>query len=500
MHSFRGYIPPSIVLEAVQHGEIGAFCLFAFNMGSPTQIRALTQTLHSAAHAGGHPTPLIGVDQEGGQLIAITSGATELPGNMALGATRSPELAEQAGHVLGRELLAMGINMNFAPALDINSNPKNPAVGTRSFGDSPELVSELGCAMIRGMQAEGIVTVAKHFPGHGDTETDSHHTVPVISRSLAHLQITELVPFRDAIAVGVDAVLTAHIMFTALDNRAPATLSPTILKGLLRQEMNFDGLIITDAMDMYAVAKEGALQSIHKALTAGVDLVLLGHLPDQLELAQQTSYLVNPDSVSRIQRVRASLPNELPPLEVVGSNEHQAIAQKIADRAITVVRDTGRLPLRPVVDSQIAVVIVEPADLTPADTSSSVQIELADVVRQYHAETVELSLPMNAGDETLREVLRRVEGIDIVIVGTICAELDDGQVSLVRALCERGQQPIVVALRTPYDLMAFPMVETYLCTYSIRKVSTQAVARVLFGEIDAQGVLPCAIPGIVAAR
>jgi beta-N-acetylhexosaminidase len=499
MHSFKGTMPPQEVLDAVRRGQIGAFCLFAFNVISPAQLRALCLALYAAAEEGGCPPPIIGIDQEGGQLIAVAEGATELPGNMALGATRSPVLAEAAGRVLGRELLAMGVNMNFAPALDINNNPNNPGIGIRSFGDSPELVSALGRAMIRGMQSEGLLATAKHFPGLGDTGTDAHFGLPVVAHSLEHMRAVELVPFRDAIESGVEAIMTGHIVFSALDDR-PATLSRAVLTGLLRQEMGFEGLLVTDAMDMNAVAREGALPSIEAALRAGNDLILLAHVPNQLSLIAQTTHLLNADSAARIQRLRERLPRELPPLEVVGSDEHRQVAQKIADRAVTVVRDNGQLPLRLNAEDRLVVLTVQTADLTPADTSSKVRVGLANAISRRHPNTEAVEIPMNAGESTIRAVLRLLEDADQIIVGTISADHDEGQTALIRALCERGQQPIVVSLRTPYDCAALPMVQTYLCAYSVRPVATEAVARVLFGEIEATGVLPCALPGLAVGR
>lgn len=495
MHSFKGTMPPPQVLDAVRRGEIGAFCLFAFNVVSPAQLRSLCAALYDAAAEGGQPPPIIGIDQEGGQLIAVSEGATELPGNMALGATRSPELAEAAGRVLGRELLAMGVNMDFAPALDVNSNPNNPGIGIRSFGDNPQLVSKLGRALIRGIQAEGVIATAKHFPGLGDTSTDAHFGLPVLSHTLEHMRAVELLPFRDAIADGVEAVMTGHIIFSALDDR-PATLSPVVLGDLLRDELGFSGLLVTDAMDMHAVAREGTLPSVEGALKAGIDLVLLGHIPNQLSLIPQTAHLLNPESVARIEAVRRRLPRELPPLDVVGGEAHRQIAQTIADRAITIVRDNGQLPLRLEAADRVVVVTVQTADLTPADTSSKVHVGLADAVRRRHPNTEAVEIPVNASDMTVRAVLRLLEDADQIIVGTIGADHDEGQTALIRALCERGQQPVVVSLRTPYDCVALPMVETYLCAYSVRPVATEAVARVLFGEIEATGVLPCALPGL----
>jgi beta-N-acetylhexosaminidase len=492
MHSFHGHEAPPAVLDGVRRGEIGAFCLFNFNAPSPESLRRLTESLYAAARAGNCPPPLIGMDQEGGQLMAVTGGTTELPGNMALGATRSPELAELAGRVLARELLAMGVNLNFAPALDVNINPANPVIGTRSFGDRPELVAELGRALIRGTQAEGVIATAKHFPGHGDTADDSHHLTPTIHHSMGRMETVELAPFREAIAEGVQAVMTAHIRVATLDRELPATLSPAILSGLLRGEMGFQGLILTDAMDMYAVARFGARESVEAALEAGADLVLLAHLPDQLQLASEIRHLINPQSAARIRAAREKLPKQLPSPDVIGSPGHQAIAQRIADASITVVREGGQLPLRPKEGQRIAVITARPENLTPADTSYDVKIQLAEAVQKRWSNTLSLEVPMHT--DVLADTVAAVGDADIVIVGTITADQDTSQAAMVRALCDLGKQPIVVSLRTPYDIIAFPMVNTYLCSYSIRPVSMEAVARVLFGEIQATGVLPCALP------
>lgn len=499
MFSFEGTTPPQPVLDGVRRGAMGAFCLFGhWNVESPAQLRALNEMLLHAARAGGQPPPIIGIDQEGGQLIAVTGGATELPGNMALGATRSPELAEQAGRVLGRELRAMGLNMNFAPSLDVNTNPANLAVGTRSFGADPALVAELGAALIRGMQAEGVMGSAKHFPGHGDTSSDSHYAAPVVAHPLEHMEAIELRPFRAAIAAGVAAIMPAHIMFPALDAEQPATLSSRILRGFLRGQMGFQGLIVSDAMDMYAVARFGPEPSVRMALEAGVDLVLLAHLPDQLALADHVSAMTSPESVARIRRARAGISTTLPDLNVVGCAEHQRVAQTIAERAITLVRDGGQLPLRPAPDATIAVITPQPRNLTPADTSSRVRIALADAIRRRHPRVVACELPHPASADDIAGVLSAVGGAEIVVVGTISADQDAAQAALVRELHQRGKRPIVVALRTPYDLSVFPMIETYLCAYSILPVSVEATARVLFGEIVPQGVLPCPIPDLPA--
>jgi len=500
MHSFRGYSPPADILDAVRHGQIGAFCLFAYNVESPAQLRELTDALRRATQDGGQLPPIMGIDQEGGQLIAVTGGATELPGNMALGATRSPELAAQAGYVLARELLAMGLNLNFAPSLDVNVNPANPVIGIRSFGDNPQLVADLGTAMIHGMQAQGVIATAKHFPGHGDTAIDTHADLPEVTHRLERMESVELLPFRAAIKAGVGAIITAHVVFSALDPDNPATVSPLVLDGFLRREMGFNGLIITDAMDMHAVAQRGQEQSVRDALTAGVDLALLGHLPDQLGMMARLKPLARADALARIEIARQAIPRTLPSFDVIGCAEHQQIAQTIADQSITLVRDSGQLPLRPAPDDQIAVITPQPVDLTPADTSSLVRITLADAIQRRHPRVQALELPYQAAPSDIQNILRATEQAKVVIVGTITADRDPVQAELVRALYQRGQWPIVVALRTPYDLVEFPMIDTYLCAYGIRPVTMEAVVRVLFGEIAARGVLPCALPGMLVGQ
>lgn len=495
MHSFPGLTVPPAVLDGVRSGAIPAFCLFRhYNYESLAQLRALCVSLHEAAAAGGLPPPLIGIDQEGGQLIAVDHGATELPGNMALGATRSPALAHAAGRVLGRELLALGINLNFAPSVDVNSNPHNPGIGIRSFGDDPALVGELGAALIVGMQAEGVLATAKHFPGHGDTGVDSHFDLPVSDHDLARLRAVELPPFAAAIAAGTAAIMTAHMRVTALDAEQPATLSRAVLVDLLRGELGFTGLIITDAMDMAAVARLGDDVSIPAALRGGADLVLLGHLDDQIGLTERTRPLWNAASLERIAATRAGLRRDLPDLSSVGSAEHRAIAQQIADAAVTLTQ--GELPVNLPPDGELAVVTVQPRNLTPADSSASVRVTLADAIARRHPVHA-LTLAREADAAEITAALEACRAAHTVIVGTNDAYRDPAQRDFVQALHERGQRVIIVALRTPYDAAAFPQVAAVLCVYGVRAANCEAAARALFGEITAAGVLPCRLPETV---
>jgi beta-N-acetylhexosaminidase len=495
MHSFHGYSAPKWVLDGVASGEITAFCLFGYNVESVEQVRQLCESLIHAATSNNLPPPIIGIDQEGGQLIAVAKGATELPGNMALGATQSPELAEKAGYVLARELRALGVNLNFAPAVDVNNNPDNPVIGIRSFGENPDLVGRLGAAIIKGMQDNGVIATAKHFPGHGDAAGDTHYTAPVVAHSLSHIEDIELKPFRMAIEAGVGAIMSSHLIYTAFDKENPATISYAVMHDLIREDMGYQGIVMTDAMDMHAVSRLGGAEAVRLALLAGADLAMLGHLPEQAAMAQKFKHLERVQALARIDAMRRAIPTEILPLEIVGCAEHQAIAQEIADASMTLSRnENGLLPLRLAATELLGVVTAIPEDLTPADTSSLVQIRLADAISKRHNRTLALTMPLKPSADEIDAILEKLTEVETVVVGSISAEVLRGQAELVNRLLAAGKRVVAVALRTPYDIMAYPEVDAYLCTYGIRDASTEAAAKVLFGEIAAKGVLPCNIP------
>lgn len=504
---------PSEMRDAVRKYRPAGFTLFrAFNIDQPAQVLNLTQSLQKAAQEDGLPPFLIAVDQEGGQLMAIGEGTTPLPGNLALGAAGSPELARRAGEVLGRELAAMGINIDFAPSCDVNINPENPVIGTRSFGEDPISVSRLAAGMTAGIQASGVAATAKHFPGHGDTASDSHHGVPALPHQLERLWQVEFPPFRAAIQEGVKLVMSAHLALPAISGRndLPSTLSQEILKGLLRKELGFDGVIVTDAMDMKAIQQgEGLGEDAVKAVAAGCDLLLLTTAPedhrrvfDSLRRAVKNGAL-DPsqifESVRRIHLLKQWLATQpVPPdLSVVGCASHRALANEIASRSITLVRDQAQiLPLRLKDGQRLAVVLPQPLDLTPADTSSYVKPALARELRNQYPHIDEIIVPHSPDDQDIAVVLEQIRGCHAVVMGTINAFAQPGQAALVRAVLNTQIPTIVVALRMPYDLEAFPEAPTYLCTYSLLEPSMHALAQVLSGTAPACGRLPVSIPGM----
>ncbi|RPI93156.1 MAG: glycoside hydrolase family 3 protein [Chloroflexi bacterium] len=511
--AFRGKDKPSNeILRALREYRPGGITLFrSFNMGTPAQIRALTRSLQKLARGLDLPLLLIAADQEGGQLMAFGDG-TPLPGNMALGATRSPELARKAGEVLGREMAALGINVDYAPCVDVNLNPHNPVVGTRSFGEDPQTVAALGSAMVEGIQSQGVAATAKHFPGHGDTSSDSHHGLPCIPHSADRLRSVELPPFQEAMRARVKLIMTAHLALPAFDgpDAPPATLSKNILSNLLRRDLGFDGVVVTDAMDMHAI-RQGELlrEDALRAAQAGADLLLITSDPqdwtrayEALLQGAQSGQLAQPDlqaSLDRISRLKNWLAENATSadLSAIQCAEHMQVASEIAEKSITLVRDEKNyLPIKLEAEKRIAVIVPVPQDLTPADTSSYIQPKLAESIRAYHAQTDEFKIPYAPGVQETASVLEQVRGYDLVVMGTINACAEEKQAEFVRQLLRMGKPVILIAMRLPYDLSAFPQAPTYVCTYGILEPSVRAVAKALFGLSMMTGRLPVSIPGL----
>ncbi len=514
--SFWGKDRPSDELqEIVKRYKPAGITLFrAQNIDAPIQLRALNESLQRLARDLGLPPFLIAIDQEGGQLMAL-GGGTSLPGNMAIGATDSVDLARRAGEVLGRELAAVGVNLNYAPCADVNLNPQNPVVGVRSFGENPADVARLSAAQIQGIQAQGVAATAKHFPGHGDVTSDSHHGLPIVPHSLERLRAVEFPPFRFAIDADVKLIMTAHIGVPAIDgpDALPATLSTKILQGILRRELGFEGVIVTDAMNMQAIRQGDAIgEEAVRALSAGADLLLLVSNIDECELifkaivgAVKSGGLDEQAITQSAQRVLAlkewlSRQTAAPDLSAVDGAEHRAVAQEIAESSITLVRDQNDLlPLRLKPNQRVAAVLPKPLDLTPADTSSYVTPQLAAALREYHPRVEEflVSYAPDAGE--VAALLAQLRSFDAIIIGTINAYQQKEQSALVRETLKLKIPTVIAALRLPYDLTVFPEASVFLCTYSILEPSMRALAKAIFTQGEIKGRLPVAIPGLAEA-
>ncbi|MEM7683152.1 MAG: beta-N-acetylhexosaminidase [Planctomycetota bacterium] len=263
---------------------VRAITFFSRNVGSPEQTLALTEQIRARA-----PAPvLVMVDQEGGRVVRLAEGYSVPPSMRELGRVGDVQRAEALGRVIGRELRATGFDLNFAPVLDLDTNASNPVIGDRSLGADPQRVAALGAALVRGMQQEGVASCAKHFPGHGDTDLDSHYHLPTVLHVVEDLTERELPPFQAAIDAGVAAVMPAHIVFDAIDPNVPGPMSPKVVQGMLREQCGFGGLTISDDLEMGAIADGvGVAKGAVDSLRAGVDLLLISHRDDRLVQAHQ---------------------------------------------------------------------------------------------------------------------------------------------------------------------------------------------------------------------
>jgi beta-glucosidase-like glycosyl hydrolase/endonuclease/exonuclease/phosphatase family metal-dependent hydrolase len=494
--------------EVVRKYHLGGVIYFAWtdSVKDPQQIARLSNGLQSAALGNGDVPLQISTDQEHGVVFRVGPPATQFPGAMALGATRSTQYARQAGGIGGRELKAVGVTTDFAPVADVNVNPLNPVIGVRSFSSDPKLVADLTAAQVQGYQRDGrIVSTAKHFPGHGDTATDSHTGIPVISHTREQWNAIDRPPFDAAIRAGIDSIMTAHIVVPALDPSGdPATLSRPILTGILREQLRFDGVVITDSLGMQGVRdKYGDAEIPLRALEAGVDQLLM---PVDLDLAYQSVLgAVRSGRISE-QRIDQSVERVLSlklktgvvdrpyvdlaqVAKVVGTPANYAVAQQIADHTTTVLRnDAGLLPLSPAprtilvagytpavlgsaLQSRGHTAVVKDTGATPTD------VKIADAVAASAAADLTVVLTMKAWDTAVTDKLAK-------------------QQKLVNDLLATGRPVVVVAVRDPYDVSRFPAASTTLATYSYAAVSMEALAKVLTGEIAPTGKLPVDIPTV----
>ena len=484
---------------------VGSVILFDRNIQDPAQVAALTFALQKTAQETPNAIPLfIAIDQEGGIVARLRKGATVLPGNLALGATRSIALAKKAGELTAIELATVGVNLNFAPVMDINTNPQNPVIGVRSYGESRDLVSQLGTAYIRGLQRNGVLATAKHFPGHGDTNVDSHKKLPIVTHNKKRINTIELVPFHDAIKADVAAIMSAHILYPALDKEMPATLSYPILTRLLRQQFGFDGLIITDDLEMKAIDDQYEIgNAAVLAIQAGADMVIVSWtlkkqqrvynaLRQAVRRRDITLRRLN-DSVRRILKSKDAygvfdkpiVPIENPnaidsPLAVVGSRQHREIAQTIATQAITLVKNTGGiLPLSQ--EPQEPVLLISPF----RDFSNTFLKAHTDIT---HINPVLIPAQVNAQQLAPQLLLSKPS---LIVAGIVNAQ----QADLIHELSQKTDVPIIViSLKSPYLLGKCPDVACAIAAYDGSYYSIAAAVEVLLGKRKATGKLPVTIP------
>lgn len=479
---FDGAAIPAALLDGITRGRIGGLLLFALrgNIRSAAQVRGMLGEAVAAARRGDLPPVPVAVDQEGGTVIRIGYRSV-FPSAMAIGATGDPVWAERAAAAVARGLRADGIAVNHAPVCDVNVDPRNPVIGVRAFGDDPEAVARFAAAWVRGSEGAGVATTPKHFPGHGATPYDTHHTTVDVTADRPTLAARELTPFRAAIAAGASGMMSAHIRYPALDDDWIATLSPRILTDLLRGELGFGGLMITDSLDMSGVTQvETPDQIVARAIRAGVDAAMVTTgLEAQLVAGERIALGVPAprilEAIRRMSAFRARFGIAVPEDDGGGDDAARALSREIAARSITA---TG--PALPDLQGALRVTAFAPGTRSPVE-------ELATPV-----EHLETALRTRVGSR-LRYARDGTipDGEGPIIVCTSSAVFDPVQAARARELLAGGG--VLCALRSPYDATLMPAVPALL-TYGDVPVSLDALADVLAGRTTAPGRLPVRLP------
>jgi beta-N-acetylhexosaminidase len=522
--------------EAMQKYHVGSFGM-TVHVDGPFLLRSepyeAAELLNRLQRDSKLPL-LVAADFERGISMRLM-GTTVFPHAMAFGADGKVEDAETFGRITALEARAIGVHWNFFPDADVNSNPANPIINTRSFGEDPKQVGDLVAAYIKGAHEAGMLTTVKHFPGHGDTATDSHLGVASVNGDRAHLDSIELPPFRQAIAAGVDAVMVAHVTVPALDSdpNHVATISPAVVSDLLEKQLGFKGLIVTDALDMAGLTHlfaDDIGRAAVEAFKAGNDMLLipadLGVSYEAMLKAVKSGEIPRQRldrSVLKILKTKASLGlNESRTVDLtalgrlVGKPENLALGQQVADAATTLVRDNGKvIPLKSKGTTRVAlpymtkeethnqVVAVLFSDDVRMESGRAFARELRARVPDAHVMYVDPRIAAAMSDEVLKAVDEAETVVAAVYVIPTAGKADnsvamaDAAGTLLQQLLDRAaQKTVVVAVGNPYVASDFPRIENYMCTFSNATVSEVAAVKALFGEIPIRGHLPVSIPNV----
>lgn len=548
------------VAEAIDKYDFGGVILFAENVKETKQTLALTQDMQKAAienKANNGKIPLLlAIDQEGGIVYRLGTG-TALPGNMAIGATNDPKLAKEAGQIIGRELSALGLNVDFAPVLDTNNNPQNPVIGLRSFSSDPNRVAYLGIPMMKGIQDYNVAVAAKHFPGHGDTAVDSHTGLPLVDKSLAELEKLELLPFKKAMDEGVDLLMTAHIQYPQIEKDqvvsketgekiyVPATLSDDILTGLVRKKYGYKGVIVSDAMGMDAIAKNfGEVEAVKMAIKAGVDLVLMpttlrskadlskidtivDAVVDAVKTGDISEERLN-ESVRRILTLKEkrgvlnfdpSARTAEKAEEAVGSTLNRDLERKIAAAAVTVVKnEDNTLPFK--VQTGDHVLLLGAFENEVPGLNLGMRRLIADGVLPKDTSFVAKNFTKESTLDSLKEDLEKATHIVVISEIGYEGQLDKDfwrtkiPTEIVHYANTNHKKAAVLSISKPYDVANYPAAKAILAVYGNKGMdpteslkpdnafgpNIPAGVEVIFNGKEHLGTLPVDIPKIVDGK
>lgn len=485
--------------------KVGGFIFFK---GSSSDYTKLANDLQSYSE-----TPLlISSDFERGTRMRVTDGAL-FPNNMAIGAADNKELCYKMGLEIARETRLLGIHQNYSPVCDVNNNPNNPIINVRSFGEDPQLVSRMSEAMIKGLQDGKVIATAKHFPGHGDTDIDSHNDLPQLNFTMDRMNAVELVPFKNAIDKGVMSVMIAHLAFPELEAQPniPASLSPAIVQGLLIDKMGFGGLVVTDALNMKGITKYFSTSEVAvMCVNAGIDLILMPldevttvkAIESAVKSGQITEERIN-RSVEKILKVKEWLGlfqqkdvQEADVYKSVNTIESNDLAQLIADESITLVKDDKKvLPFKNNIEGKTAIVIISEGG--DADNTNYLRSLAPDYFKGCSFYTATSS----AMDSELKGSMSNLSGYDNIVVaiyakvryGTGKISVSSANIDLVNRLTETGRNLAVISFGNPYLLKEFPAASSYICAYGDSDFSIKAALKAITGAVKFKGKLPVTI-------
>ncbi|ORX59230.1 glycoside hydrolase family 3 protein [Piromyces finnis] len=497
---FDGPVLTDETRSLIQKYKFGNFILFSRNIVNLEQLVRLTRDIHDEVIKSVGVMPFIAIDQEGGMVIRIKNKETCYPGSMTLAAT-DLENGKIVGHLMGKHLMALGINMNMAPSLDTNNNPKNPIIGVRSFSDNPDIVGKFGVSLIKGMQDEGIIATAKHFPGHGDVEMDSHLGLPVLPFNRQRLYDVELKPFKMAIANNVENIMCAHIIFKDIDPENPATLSKSLLQDILREELHYHGLITSDCMEMKAISENITTPvGVVKGIAAGIDLACVCHTKEnQINSIEKLKHAVDEQIISiedinkkveRILQVKNKVfsvmtnlffKNIRCTLDIFNESSSSLINQKIVDASLTHVRGK-KLELK----GKILLFGCKAQASNMAEEINH-EINIIDLVQKNCCSIHTIEYQRNTYYDTF---ITTSQTYDTVIFISYDAFTDTLQSKLINELNMKCSNFYVIAIRNPYDYLSLSGNINYYTLYEYTPSSIKSVIKFLKGEIDATGKLP----------
>lgn len=496
-----------LVRPAIEQGKIGGV-LIQWGNYSLAETKKLVDKLQTWAANSPHKIPLfISIDYEGGTVYTpITLGFDYLPTNMMLSAARDEEGAAAIAYLAGLELRRAGVHINFSPVLDVNSNPHNPIIGVRSFGSDPASVTRMGGALINGFKAADIVSVVKHFPGHGDTSADSHYDVPVVRASYSQLQKIHLAPFEAAVKQGVPGVMTGHILYPALDNKNVATFSRPILQDLLRGTMGFKGLIVTDSLDMKSATSYCTIPGCAvRALESGADMILLGRYIKPVSVFSQVWREVQAKhleaavedaarKVFDLKKQMGLLDNSRAVPAPIEEAYHMALA-KISAESVTLVRDRKKLlPFKPAANKKPTVCAVFFAPARFADQLMSFSkpfLQKGWTIRSYNA-------ALTPRKKDSQRAAACAKGADLLIVTSLqwADKTNINQKNAINGLIGENPNTVFISTMSPYDIKNYPEADVVLATYGLNKYVLQTAADIILGNQSAHGVLPVDLPDV----